>query len=241
MIVLPIGATVFTLAGAFGIPSSLPPMLQGAVVASNTVSPIVYNNWGIGTVTQLQQAAALLDTAMHATTGQKIVFGHSLGAVAACYWLAHYGPSTSISAADLQFVLIGNSVRPYGGFCFDINWFGTLTVPTNTPFQVYDIARQYDGWADFPTNSNNLTADYNALAGQGSVHPAYQNVNINDPNNSTYSVGNIHYIWNVTWPCPMLGTLQTASVVAQDEQLRPQIESVYSRPCGALNAPIYPT
>jgi hypothetical protein len=241
------------MCGAFGIPSSMPPMLQGAVAgpkSGNTVVPVNYNSFGLFLNT-IQAGAQMLDAALRAGTGRMIVFGHSAGAVCANYWLANYvsGPiaTTSISPANLSFIFIGNSVHPYGGAlgaetgAMIQNWFGTgptgppqggIAVPSTTPFTVTDCIRQYDGWADWPTGSGLglVNAEFNALAGQNSVHPAYQNVSLTDPTAVTYVVGNITYLWWQTTPLPILGTTWNSWVSSLDYESRPTIESAYSRP-----------
>lgn len=220
--------TVFTLAGAFGTPSQIPAMLGGEVTNGNTVTPIFYPNWTIFEA-QVDQGAEMLNNAVTTTTGPMIAMGHSLGAVVCCNWLRNYGPSSTVSPADLSFVLMGNSVRPNGGFCFDLNYYPNSPAPANTPYTVTDIARQYDGWADWPQNSGVLIADWNAWSGMNNVHPDYRGVRLTDPKNVSYVAGNITYIWSPTWPAPILGTSQVGTAVF-DQDIRPQIEAAYSRP-----------
>lgn len=246
-------ATVFTMCGAFGLASAMIPMLQGEIAgpaSGNTVVPVNYNNWGLFLNT-IQAGAQLLDAALRSGTGPMIMFGHSAGAVCGSYWLANYvdGPlgTTSIEPADLSFIFLGNSVHPYGGFLGAEtgagiqNWFGTgptgppqggVAAPSTTPFTVTDCTRQYDGWADWPTGTGLglIDAEFNALAGQNSVHPAYQNVSLTDPTAVTHVVGNITYLWWMTEPVPIAGTTWNSYVSALDYDLRPTIESAYARP-----------
>jgi hypothetical protein len=241
--------TVYMLGGAFsGLNNYLPTMLQGAVTNGNTNIQVPYDNMGLF-VNTVQQGASMLNAFLTAGTGQMVVFGHSLGAVVSSYWLANYvdGPlgTTSIEPADLSFVFIGNSVHKYGGALGPeggaewANWFGTgVTAPDNTPYTVTDVVRQYDGWADWPTGTFNVDADFNALAGQNSVHPNYQNVSISPTasGNVSYtptvggSPGNVTYIYSMTEPVPLLGSQWVAPIATLDEELRPTIESAYSRP-----------
>jgi hypothetical protein len=224
-------STVFTLAGAFGNLTYMSGEFGGAITNGNTWVPIAYPNWGIGTISQLEQGAELFNAQATSTSGPKVAFGHSLGAVCLVYWLQNYGPTSSIPPSDLTFLLIGNSVNPYGGFCYDINWFpGVSLNGVSTPYTVTDFARQYDGWADFPQNLGNLLSDENALCGQNYVHPDYTTVSLTDPTNVSHTVGNITYTWAVTWPIPLLGTSQNAFTQAADEELRSSVESGYSRP-----------
>jgi pimeloyl-ACP methyl ester carboxylesterase len=244
--------TVCCLAGAFGQPQQVEVMLGGSVTRSNTVVYLEYFNDYLTEVC-VTNGAAVLDAALRSATGQNIVLAHSLGAVVCSYWLANYAPHTGVSPANVRFILLGNSVRPYGGWCLYYRWFRNVTIPTDTPFKVTDFARQYDGWADFvpgafgsppaiaPVNYQGIQ---NAYAGQGSVHPNYVYSSLTNPKNISFGVGNIEYIWEPTFPVPMLGSrnlsgqwvttggvpVPESSFTAQDKQLRPLIEKAYKRP-----------
>lgn len=237
--------TVYMLGGAFsGLNNYMPAMLQGAITNGNTTIQVPYNNMGLFLNT-VQQGATMLNAFLTSGTGQMVVFGHSLGAVVSSYWLNHYAADSGISPTDLSFVFIGNSVHKYGGALGPEsgsewqNWFGTgVAAPDNTPYTVTDVIRQYDGWADWPTGTPNLDADFNALSGQNSVHPNYQNVSVNPAaaGNVSYtpavsgSPGNITYIWSMTQPVPVLGTQWAPPITTLDQDLRPTIEGAYSRP-----------
>jgi diacyltrehalose acyltransferase len=245
-------ATVFCLAGAFGQPQQVDQMLGGSVCEGNTVVNLNYFNDFITQVCVTDGAAAL-NNALTRCSDEAIVLAHSLGSVCCCYWLANYGPCSRVRPEKVCFILLGNSVRPYGGYCYYLNWFHDVTVPTDTPFTVTDFSRQYDGWADYPPAapgdaveiiSGTYDAIVNAYAGQGSVHPNYVCASLTDPNNVSYSVGNITYMWEMTFPVPMVGSMNAAghyvdgiglqvppsSFNAQDEWLRPVIEKAYRRP-----------
>ena len=155
----------------------------------------------------------------------------------ASYWLAQYGPDTTIPTDVLSFIFTGNSVSKYGGALgpesgaeFE-NWFTTDAVcPTDTPFTVTDFKRQYDGWTDYPTGTINTDALFNALAGQNIVHSAYQNVSLTAESNVSYTAGNITYTWSMTEPIPLLGNVWNSFTDPLDEALRPTVEEAYSRP-----------
>ena len=227
------------LGGAFsGLNNYMPTMLQGAVTNGQTTIQVPYNNFGLFLST-VEQGAQLLNSYLLSGTGDMVVFGHSLGAVVGSYWIANYGPSSTISPSDLSFTFIGNSVSPYGGALGPEagnewqNWFTTaVNFPTSSSYQVTDVKRQYDGWTDYPTGTFNGNAFFNALAGQGSVHPNYQNVSPNPTaaGNGSHVVGNTTYIWSMTQPVPMYGTTWNSTVSALDEAIRPTIESAYNRP-----------
>jgi hypothetical protein len=226
------------LGGAFsGLNNYMPQQLQGEITKGNTCIQVPYNNFGMF-VSTVEQGASLLDSYLKSGTGTMVAFGHSLGAVVCNYWLLHYGPTTTIEPADLSFVWIGNSVSVYGGALGPEsgaewgNWFGNVTAPAGTPFTCTNIARQYDGWADYPTGTFNADATFNALAGQGAVHPNYQNINPSPTasGNVSHTVGNITYIWSQTTPVPILGTTWDSVTSGLDQSLRPTIESAYNRP-----------
>lgn len=234
--------TVFLLGGAFSnleINNYMTSALGGAITNGNTAIIVPYNTNGLFLNT-VQQGAAMLNSYLLAGTGQMVAFGHSLGAVVCNYWLNAYAPTTTISPSALSFVWIGNSVSVYGGAlgpetnAWLKNWFGTgVTAPSGTSFKCVSIARQYDGWADWPTGTMNFDAEMNAFAGQQSIHTNYQNVNPSPaaPGNVSYIAGNITYIWSMTEPVPLLGTTWGNPVIeALDAGLRPTIESAYSRP-----------
>jgi PE-PPE domain len=255
-------ATVYCLAGAFGQPQQVDQMLGGSIANGNTVVNLNYFNDFITEVC-VTDGAKVLNNALTSSSGEVIVMAHSLGSVCCCYWLANYAPTTTVSPENVSFILLGNSVRPYGGWCYYYNWFQNVTVPTDTPFTVKDFARQYDGWADFPPaapgsaiemTSVTYSGIANAYAGQGSVHPNYIYASLTNPNNVSYSVGNITYIWEQTFPVPAIGSINaqgqyvdilglqvTASTFnSQDERLRPLIEKAYKRPV-SIPPPNYAT
>lgn len=209
--------TVFTIPGAFGDPSKVAPMLRGEVTDGNTVVPVTYQNWTVNWRGQeVLDAVDTLDQLLTTTTGDLVVFGHSLGAVIACRWLRVKGPTSTIDPARLKFILIGNDVSRYGGLLFE----ESISAPTNTPYTVTDFKRQYDGWTDWPSGIPvpNLTtvdlgqvmtflwstltnlAAQTAINGANYVHTDYNAVSLTDPVNVSYTEGNITYVWSPTSP-----------------------------------------
>ena len=247
-------STVFLLGGAFsGLTNYMPTMLGGAITNGQTQVQVPYNNVGLFLNT-VQQGADMLNAFITNGTGPMVVFGHSLGAVVSSYWLANYAADSGIEPADLSFVFIGNSVHKYGGALGPEsnsewqNWFGEgVAAPDNTPYTVLDIIRQYDGWADWPTGTTNITSDFNALAGQNSIHPNYQAVspsltatgNVHYTPTVSGSPGNITYLWSMTQPVPLLGTVWLDPIPALDQDIRPTIEAGYDRPV-TIPTPTYP-
>lgn len=242
----------------------MPPMLCGVITQGNAVVGIDYPNWTLSywpdnsiNESQVNQAtcqynaggpnaifgnanleigACMLNNALTSTSGQKIVFGHSLGCAVATRWLVEYGPTADISPDELMFVFIGNSSRAYGGYVYvnggqaSVEWAGI----SGTPYQVLDIARQFDGWADWPDETTNFidwnVAAQNAQIGMNTLHDFYQNVSINDPNNAFYQVGNVTYVINPTPLLPMANQwFYTKDFQQQvDKQYRPDIYNAYS-------------
>lgn len=129
-----------------------------------------------------------------------MLFGHSQGGQviysALRGWAAN--PATAPDPADVSWVSIGNPENTFGGKAPD-------PVPANSPYQGTEVIRQYDGWADWPTDKGNLLARLNAVVGQQLVHPNYWNVDLNDPNNIRYVEGNVTYVFV---PNPMLLLVQ---------------------------------
>ena len=88
-------------------------------------------------------------------------------------------------STPVSFLLLANPNRPNGGILerfvgtyipiVGVTFNGATPTfsPEPAPLTTVDIARQYDGWADFPTNPLNLLADINALMGTVLVHGNY--------------------------------------------------------------------
>lgn len=229
-------STVFTLAGAFGFHDEVDVQLGGEPLVGNTVHHVVYPN--VPLITALDQGADLLNDALIATSGHKIVFAHSLGALVAHHWLTDYAPDSTIPFADLEFILIGNPCRKYGGMLSgesrlapyvgplsDLN--GAAPLPAVVNYQVRDLARQYDGWADWPNDDFEPISVANATLGANTLHVDYTNQSLDDPDNFSYFEGNIEYIWSRTVPMPM----STYSLgLFPDSLFRKIVEQSYDRP-----------
>lgn len=101
------------------------------------------------------------------------------------------------SVPDVTFIGTGFGTRPNGGInerlngvyipIIDYNFDGA-SPDTDSSFKTIDIARQYDGVADFPLYPLNLIADLNALFGILFVHTSYSKVSI-DPTSPLYVAG----------------------------------------------------
>jgi hypothetical protein len=108
------------------------------------------------------------------------VVGYSQGANIASLEMQALDPGSTPSSLPINFVLLGNSMNPNGGW--DARFpglklpslgFSTLgPAPSNDfPTKVYTI--EYDGWADFPQYPIDIFSDLNALAGMATVHTGY--------------------------------------------------------------------
>lgn len=111
------------------------------------------------------------------------VFGFSQGAVVAtAYKRDHLGNG-------VDYVLVENPGRPNGGIferfrglsipLLNVRFSGATPVvddPADTGGVTTDIARQYDGWADFPAYPLNLLATANAVLGMVYLHGSTQDI-----------------------------------------------------------------
>jgi PE-PPE domain len=180
--------------------------------------------------------------ALHSTAdgqGNALIYGYSQGAVVA----TRYKRETV--AAGNTYVLVANPNRPNGGI---LQRFNGITIPIlDVPFNgatptggdlTYDIARQYDGWADFPNYPLNLLATVNALLGIAFLHGMYD-VDIdpavlNDPSQTDVSQhGNTTYYLIHTDRLPLLmplqGVLPDRVLDRLDKPLRVLVELGYDR------------
>ncbi|MDT5135942.1 MAG: hypothetical protein QOD58_204 [Mycobacterium sp.] len=108
------------------------------------------------------------------------VVAYSQSANIASLVMQQLDPAGTPSSLPINFVLLGNSMNPNGGW--DARFAGLSLpslgitalgpAPSNSfPTQSYTI--EYDGWADFPRYPINIFSDLNALAGMVTVHETY--------------------------------------------------------------------
>ena len=152
-------------------------------------------------------------------------------------------------APDVLFGLIANVMRPNGGILERFAPLGTIPIldltfygasPTQTAgagqgeITTYDIARQYDGFSDFPTNPLFVLSDINAAVGIVLVHPDVSSVGIQDavPQDE---YGDTRYYLVPTYPAPLLMPLQQIPTVGPilgdmlDPAVRLLVEAGYDR------------
>lgn len=145
-----------------------------------------------------------LDYALSGTEGPLLVFAHSQGAQVVSRWLqTRAGLPGAPATSRVQFLLIGNPLRKYGGYGvgkpeFD-GHIGQAT-PTNTGYAVTDLKVRYDGWADSPTRPGmwataNAAQDRGAINGNRAIHAmAYRAASLSDPNRKTHTEGTTTYV-----------------------------------------------
>ena len=150
--------------------------------------------------------------------------------------------ATGTDLPPISFVLLSDLIRPNGGvfsrfFGYGmVRWTPVLSEPTGTQFPSYDIARQYDFFADFPTYPLNLLADLNAVFGL--LNHDYSSVTINpadpnyDPNTVVQQYGDTTYYLipsklPILDPLRWVGLGQVADAI--DPVLRVFVELGYDR------------
>lgn len=172
-----------------------------------------------------------------------VIFGYSQGAVVASHYKATHEGNV--------YVLAANPNRPNGGILerfeglhipfLDVTFNGAT--PDNGDPTI-DIARQYDGWSDFPTYLWNPLAIANAVAGMALVHGNMQFELTTDDLKAARDSGdsdyyqvdedtNTTYYLVRTYPIPLLIPLDPflpdQVIAALDAPLRKIIETAYDR------------
>ncbi|WP_193047890.1 PE-PPE domain-containing protein [Mycolicibacterium baixiangningiae] len=172
-----------------------------------------------------------------------VVYGYSQSAVIATIekrkLIEQYNETGE--APDVTFVLLANPNRPNGGVLqrfdgfhipmLDVTFSGST--PTDSEFTTVDIARQYDGWADFPAYPVNMAATANALLGIYYLHGDYWSDDVGAPLEQG-QVGDTTYYLIPTERLPLLMPLHqlgvpTPLLTAMDAPLRVIVEFGYDR------------
>ncbi len=227
----PSPATVLTLEG--GLVGLIPGLritqsqLRGDLCAApNTCRPVDYAAIPLGQQYN-DQGAITLNNAITAGT-PTVLYGHSQGGQviysALRGWAAK--PSTAPDPAQVSWVSIGNPENTFGGQ-------SPNPIPVESPYRGTEVIRQYDGWADWPTDTKNTLAVINAVVGMQTVHPDYFTVDVDDPDNLRHVEGNVTYVFvpNKTLPLVQLaGPLAPLINPVLDPILRPMVEAGYDRP-----------
>lgn len=154
------------------------------------------------------------------------VMGFSLGSQVISLYLGQNTPPPGV-----RFILLGDTFARNNQLVF---W--RQGVPPNIANPVILVARQYDGWSDFPTNyssPNFNLAWQNAQAGGAYIHD-YVNARLDDPCNVLTTQGNITAILIPTQHLPLNQWRrlwgQNAQADQLDAQQRPLIDTAYGGP-----------
>ena len=250
----PLPVTVLTLEGGLAGLQNLVPFTQLQLRGDlcdppDTCQAVDYPAWplgqyfnDLGAVRVNEAIAALRDDGTPIT-----LFGHSQGGQviysALRGWAAD--PATAPDSDRVSWVSIGNPENAFGGRDPD-------PIPADSPYQGTEVIRQYDGWADWPTDERNLLAVLNAAVGMSTTHVfGYFDVDLNDPRNVRYtpegadgSPGNVTYVFV---PNPMLPLVAMTGLLAPllnpvlDPILRPIVEAGYQRPIGPVGGSAVPS
>jgi len=199
-----------SLKNGLGGPQSALQQLGFTVDEANAAAVVVctYNDWDAFSG-YLNGASNLdLEIKRFIKNGPVVVLAHSFGSVAAVYWNQHYAVKSGIDPSQLQFVLLGNSVRPNNGLC--AQWQMYTQPLASSIFPIIDGAREYDKWADSPNllwSSGYLAAMFNAAQGDQfsypTIHVTYDHVRLDDPTAAKIVLGNITYLlWKTNDPIP---------------------------------------
>ena len=247
---LPAVATVFTLRGMNVLGLTYSPIAReyGGIFAEAPYTMVDLKYSAAWSKTSITQGVQMLDAALMSTPGDIIVMAHSEGAQVASRWMRTYAndPTRAALATRVTFLLSGNPLRSSqgGGGRMIGRWENdgvrALATPTTTPWPIIDVARRWDGWADWPVDTSNKIAVRNARIGMTVFHMNYANVNLYDSTNTVWHDGNTTYVLTHENTPPIMRRYcsadpNTVSVV------RAQVEAAYNRPPNDVAVPVVPT
>lgn len=238
-----LAATVLTFEGGLaGIQPFLhftPLQLGGSLCAApSTCRPVNYPAWPLGQYFNNQGADRLQATLDEVATGGEPItlFGHSQGGQVIYTALRRWAqdPASAPDPGQVSWVSIGNPENVVGGRAPN-------PVPDCSPYSGIEVIKQYDGWADVPTDKGNVLAAINAALGRSSAHVfGYFDVDLNDPANIRYtpdnpdgSPGAITYVFVPNPMLPLVGATGPLAPLLNpvlDPILRPIVEAAYQRP-----------
>lgn len=148
-------------------------------------------------------------------------------------------------AKTVSFILVGNPSRPNGGILERfvgvyvplVGMTFSGATPTNspepTPLLTEDYARQYDGWADFPTNPLNVVSLANALAGALFYHAHYHGIDAPQLFQGTYQDTTYYLepapLVPLLFPLSRLPLIGMPLALVLDAPLRVLVETGYDR------------
>jgi hypothetical protein len=225
---IPSAATVLTLTGLnFNLTNYMPRQFGGMFARPPYVMRQVRYPASLASHS-ISTGVEALDAAIRATTGPLIVLAHSQGAQVVSHWLRqHTDDPTAPSPDRLTFVLTGNPLRAEGGHIIGRREVGGTTgapTPVSTRWNVIDVARRYDGWADWPADETNRLAVRNARAGMLTLHSHYDAIALADSSHTVWKRGTTTFVLTrEALPLRHGGN-------ADPSVLQAQIEAAYRRP-----------
>lgn len=240
-------STVLTLEGGIiGLQTLLhftPLQLRGDLCKSpNTCKPANYFAMPLGPWFNELGAKKLATVVAAQPVDENIIlFGHSQGGEVIYTTLRYWknNPEVAPDPSRVTWVSIGNPQNRYGGggrLNPSMPYVNIETLPPDSPYKGIEVIRQYDGWADYPSDTSNLLAVINASIGQGGAHTDYWKVDLNDPNNVVYTPdnpdgtpGNVTYVYVPTKTLPLISGMGIFAPML-DKLLRPIVEKAYNRP-----------
>ncbi|MDT5146570.1 MAG: hypothetical protein QOC58_1215 [Mycobacterium sp.] len=166
----------------------LPPLRPGLVQAL-AMPAGEYPDSGIKDLTQnisIARGVTILNNAIQQqlAAGNTVnVLAYSQGANIASLEMQLLDPGGTPSALPINFVLLGNSMNPNGGWdsrfpglSLPTLGFSTLGAAPANDFLTRVYTLEYDGWADFPQYPIDVFSDLNAIVGMVTVHTGYESL-----------------------------------------------------------------
>ena len=229
---IPPVATVLTLTGLnFNLTNYMPEVFRGRFNRPPYRIIQVHYPASISAQT-ISKGVLALDQALRATPGPVIVLAHSQGAQVASRWMREHADDVTAPGPDrVMFILLGNPLRSFGGYGIGHREFGGTMgepTPTTTPWTVVDVARRYDGWADWPADDGNQLAARNATIGKRTYHTHYNEVDLDNPAHTVWKSGNTTFV--LTQETLPLWRFGLKPPVWKQQKSVAIVESAYNRP-----------
>lgn len=211
---LPPAATVLTLSGLnFNLTNYMPRQFGGLFARPPYVLHKVRYPASLAP-DSIARGVSALDAALRETDGPVIVLAHSQGAQVATHWMREHADDASAPSGDrVVFLLTGNPLRAESGYAIGRREVGgTIGAPTplTSRWRVIDVARRYDGWADWPADTQNRRAVEAARAGMMRLHTHYDAVDLFDASNTVWTRGTTTFV--LTRETPPLGSGSAAEI-----------------------------
>jgi hypothetical protein len=154
-------------------------LLRGTILQpGDTLYTVPYvNNAGAANIAA---GSTMVDNKVNSTAGDILLVGYSEGCQVINKWMRDHGASSPVTPTSrLKCLLIADSARKFGGFIYGHTIFAGLGdvggMGSTVPYSVVSLARQYDGWSDFPTGDADVQAALDDLSILGSDDDAIAN------------------------------------------------------------------